>query len=231
MKKSLFGGYATWLSAWLALVLLVGFSPAADAAAKKKMFFIEDFSGTDIDPDSMNKLNFLGASTAVVSDGQVLLENGDYLTTEGLHEFEGKVIVLEARLRGPKPYGRTTIVSLIDSDNGQRLDVGDTNYGDNGLFYTVTDTAGNGLPGANQVYFGGTTDQYRDYRITLSKNKLLLERGATIATLTERHEVVIPFSPVGRTFYLRINTGCCDGVYSPSYFDWVSVRVYKQEHD
>jgi hypothetical protein len=229
MKKNLVARGVSLCHILLALALLTTISPAADAAPKKK-FFIEDFSGTSIDPDSMNKLNFLGASTAVVADGQVFLDNGDYLTTEGLHEFEGKVIVVEARLVGPSS-NRTTIVSLIDSDNGQRLDVGDTSYGANGLFYTVTDTAGNGLPGANQVYFGGTTDQYRNYRISLSTNKLILERGATIDTLTERHEVVVPFSPVGRRFYLRINTGCCDGFYSPSYFDWVSVRVYKHDHE
>lgn len=112
--------------------------------------------------------------------------------------------------------------------------IGSPPRGDRNLYKKVSNLRGwgqtiqlatNGIGSFNGVY-GGTTSAFKAYRITMQGTNVTVERGDTLTTLTERFSVVLPRTVTDGTYYLRLGTGGCDGVYSPADFDWIRVTTY-----
>ena len=189
--------------------------------------FLDDFNGTVLDPTKWNPLNWTGGTgfpygLPTVGNGLVHLANCQGINTAGKVTFNGSKIVIESRFAGQKTWGRDSSVALVDPTTGYEFLFHDTNY--QGWGQTIQ-LLKNGIGEFIGVY-GGTTNAFKEYRITLQGANVTVERGTTIATLNEKFSVVLPRSVTNGTYYLRLGTGGCDGFYSPADFDWIRVNTY-----
>jgi hypothetical protein len=131
--------------------------------------------------------------------------------------------VIEADANGVGSGDRDTSFSLTDvADIKNSMQAGDTSYEGNGLY-----SFGGGVFGLGQTGNGKSTAAYKEYRLTLSGTSLKLERGDTLATITETITRTLASSIVGKTFYLTIGTGGPIHCPSKSRFDWVSVSTHQ----
>jgi PKD repeat protein len=205
----------------------------SDSASKTvvivKPDFFDHFLGQSISLATWNPLTYLGyPSNSSVADSVLTLNNCEFMTTQGKYEIsQSNKVVLEARLRGPKSSGRDTHFGLVDtSEQTREIRFGDTNYSAWGTYLQVVDLDANSTPFYRlATSYGGTTDSWTEYRMTIVGSHFVLERGASLATITERFEGDLGISISGRTWYVRVGTGGCDGFYSPGEFDWIRVRT------
>ena len=197
---------------------------SAQASPTETVALFDGFSGTSLDDSNWNARSCgHGRPVHQVSDGTITLAPCEYITTQNKRQFSGAKIVIEARFVGPKNSGRDTNLSLVDVSSNERIQVGDTNYQGFGLYYYVTDSKGHLR--SEHVTFGGTTNEWREYRLTLVGDRLTIERGSSLESLVERHDVVLPITSLGRSFFVQLSTGGADGFYSPAKFDWVRVKT------
>jgi hypothetical protein len=117
-----------------------------------------------------------------------------------------------------------TVMSLIDVATGDRIQVGDTNYRSS-LFPDGLYLYGKGAFNLPQFGNNVTTGTYMEYRLTVAGTQVTLERGTSLANLTEIVTGVLATSIAGKTFYLNIGTGGPN--YCPAVFDWVTVKTYE----
>lgn len=194
--------------------------------------FSDTFDGTSLNTSSWNVVNGTGGHT--VSAGEVQLGAGSYAHTVGKKTFSGSKIVIEARFAGKKPSGRDTGIVLVDSSTGDYIRVGDTSYFGWGLFVHGTgalnltganNSRGAPTSGINLETNGVSVSTYKVVRVTIEGSTVTVERGDSLNALTEQLQRTLGSSIVGRTFDLRIQTGANDGVYSPGWFDWITVSA------
>jgi hypothetical protein len=121
--------------------------------------------------------------------------------------------------------GRDSHIGLVDPVANVELRVGDTNYSGWGIYVQLYNfnTASYEIATA----FGGTTDQYKEYRISLIGTQLIVERGDTLTNITETYALTMPRDFVSNNSYINIGTGGCDGYYSPADFDWIRASTAK----
>lgn len=166
----------------------------------------------------------LGATANIDTRGKVTV-NGD------------NTITIEARMVGPGA-NRDTTIALVDVVSGaaigsaaQSIEFGDTNYSAWGFrmngygaynFVEVERPSGIGPAPQNATVLGGSTNAYMEYRLTITGNKVKMERGPTLANITESVTRTLGQSSAGKSFYIRLNTG---GDYSPAVYDWVRVTA------
>lgn len=139
--------------------------------------------------------------------------------------------MVEARFAG-LGGSRDTHIDLVDVSTNEYIMLGDTNYLSWG-FYTqgsgkfnfkeVSSWAGS-HNGINVATNGITTNQFKEYRITIDVSTVKVERGSTLENITETMTKTLGSSIVGRTFYLRIGTAST--AHSPGTHDWVRVATY-----
>lgn len=187
----------------------------------------DQFNGTMLDPAIWNPRNWTGGPTLpygvpTVGNGLVHLSNCQGIDTANKVMLSGSRFVIESRFAGQKPTGRDSSIALVDPTTGLEFMFHETNY--RGWGQTIQ-LATNGIGSFNGVY-GGTTSAFKAYRITMQGANVTVERGDTLTTLTERFSVVLPRTVTDGTYYLRLGTGGCDGVYSPADFDWIRVTTY-----
>jgi hypothetical protein len=128
----------------------------------------------------------------------------------------GDPLVVEARFVGSGSL-RDTRIELIDTaDSGNRIYIGDTNYRATGLY-----TAASGVFDLLQGGEGVSLRQYQEYRVTISGDSLIAQRGSTLANLTETRSVTLSHAINGKSFFVGIGTGNPD--YCPGEFDWIRV--------
>jgi len=153
-----------------------------------------------------------------VTGGTVTFPSLTSANTQGKVTMSGSKIVIEGRFTGLGP-ARDTSFSLIDTATGDYLIVGDTSYSAYGFYST-----GTGQLAIPQVNMAGTTSAYKEYRLTIDGTNVRVERGDTLATLTELRTATLPASIVGKTFYLKISTA--GPSFSPGTFDWIRARIF-----
>lgn len=187
--------------------------------------FFDDFLGTAI-----NTAVWTAMGTPTVNDGLVQFAANQGLSTKGKVSFSGERIVVEARMAGQGP-SRDTEITIVDAATGEAIQIGDTTWCNWGFFafsnrtaYSFTDapTLACTANAVNGISFGGSTNQFMEYRITLNGNKITIERGASLTNLTQSATKTLGKSISGRSFYVVIRTG--DATLSPATVDWI--RVY-----
>ncbi len=201
----------------------VAANPATSSQAWPGQSFADDFQGSALDSAKWNVEHCgTGVGKHTLSDGVLILGPCDSVTSRNKFTLSGSTIVVEAKLRGPKQSGRDSSVSLVDAASKHRIQVGDTNYRGNGLYYYVTDQNGNTV--TQQVAFGGSTSEWRELRLTFSGASLIIERAERLGGTGEKRIVSLPISTSGKTYFVQLATGGADGYYSPAQFDWIRAR-------
>jgi hypothetical protein len=160
------------------------------------------------------------------------------IDTHGKFTISGNnTIVIEARMAGPAA-NRDTTIALVDvasppgvSATENSISFGDTSYSNWGFrmngygiynFVEVERPAGVGPAPQNVTVLGVSTNAYMEYRLTITGTQVKMERGPTLATITQTATRTLGQSVVGKSFYVRLNTG---GIYSPAVYDWVRVSA------
>ena len=183
--------------------------------------FREDFSNATLNPAVW--LNY--GSPITLTGGLGTFGAASVATTMGRVNVVGDALVVEARFSGSRPStattGRDSYVSLVDAYTGDTISFGDASYQRDGNPVGMYLT-GAGAFGLRQSGNGVSTSAYKEYRLTISGSTVLLERGDTLANITERLAFVLRAPAGGRPFYLRIGTGSAD--FAPTNFAWVSIR-------
>jgi pimeloyl-ACP methyl ester carboxylesterase len=193
----------------------------ASAQASPTSVFMDNFDGTGLQSGVWTAV---GAGDLVVSGGVVNLSCFANASTLGKLTFSGGRIVVEGGFTGAGQR-RDTVMALTDVATGDRIQGGDTNYGNlvglDGLYLY-----GLGAFGLPQFANSGTSrDTYMEYRLTVAGTQVTLERGNSLANLTEIVTGVLASSINGKTFYLNIGTGGPD--FCPAVFDSVAVKTYQ----
>ena len=184
--------------------------------------FSDRFDGTALDSTYWTST---GSGALSVTSGFAILNCAAQVNTKGKLEISGdKGIVIEARFAGTG-YARSSGISLYDvlRDTTDAIAFGDTNYSawnaDPGMFLNGSGTFGTPMQFGN----GRSTSMFKEYRLTIIGKAVTIERGDTLATITEQYSVALPNSIVGHKFYLSFWSGSppfCPGTS----FDWISVR-------
>lgn len=188
-----------------------GTSFAAEPAA-----LFDEFNSSALDANKWTEVR-AGTGVATVSGGTVTFGAFASANTQGKVTFGGSRIVVEGRFTG-LGASRDTTISIVDANNGDVIYFGDTNYFNYG-FYSY----GTGQLAFAQQNQGGTTSAYKEYRLTIDGMSVLIERGDTLANISQTRTATLPASIVGKRFYLRISTASPN--YSPGTFDWVRVTT------
>ena len=172
-----------------------------------------------------------GGGTTTVANGSVSLSCFAKVTTAGKLTFSGQRLVVESGFFGVghvynEPnnlFGKTlwdTAITLTDVATGDRIVVGDTNYFDGGGLYLI----GTGIFNTPQFGNGVSSNTYMEYRLTVNGNAVKLERGTSLANISDSIDAVLPTSIAGKSFHLTISTGGPD--YCPSEFNWITVKSF-----
>jgi hypothetical protein len=128
---------------------------------------------------------------------------------------------------------RDTHITLTDVVSNESIYSGDTNYANWGFyadaggaynFVEVERPSGVGPAPQNCTALGSTTTQFMEYRWTLQGNKITMERGPTLANITQSATRTLGKTIAGRSYKLSIGTG--GSSYFPGTFDWVRLYTY-----
>lgn len=201
----------------------------AEAAVKealvRKKSFSDDFNGTTLDSTKWNSTPCNASfGDPTVIGGMARFDRCQTADTRGKFTVSGNKIVIEARFAGQMTSGRDSNIALVDPVTGGFLQIGDTNYSDiNGSGVYVYLYNGSSYDVAHR--YGGSTSAFKEYRITIEGKNVTIERGDSLANLTEKVPVTLPRAVTGGSYYLRIGTGGGDGIYSPADFDWIRVTT------
>ena len=187
------------------------------AFASASPLLFDDFTGSALNPAIWTEVRG-GTGVATVSGGTVTFDALVSANTQGKVAISGSKIVVEGRFTGLGP-NRDTTVWLVDAATGDYLFMGDTNYGLFGFY-----SGGTGQLAMSQSNLGGTTSAFKEYRLTVDGANVLIERGDTLANITQTRTATLPTSVAGKAFYLKISTASPS--YSPGTFDWVRVQVF-----
>ncbi len=172
--------------------------------------FTENFDGS-----ALQSAYWTPIGTNTISGGLASLSCNAGLKTEGKVIVSGNPIVVESRFAGTGS-ARDTVILLVDTTNpANYIQLGDTNYSGLGLYMY-----GGGIFSAVPYTGSGVSvAAYKEYRITISGSTITLQRGDTLASLTETRTAPLPASAVGKSYYMTLSTG--GAPYCPGTFDWV----------
>jgi hypothetical protein len=159
----------------------------------------------------------------VTSGGQITFGNCNYIETTSAKTFSSNKYVIEGRFAGTGG-GRNTYVALKDANNSaNQIFIGDTNYSATaspGLYvYQVQNN--NFVVDARGLM--PSVASFKEYRITIDGVNVTIERGESLANLTEIASATLSSTVNGKTFLLRLGTA--GAPYYPGVFDWVRVST------
>ena len=174
--------------------------------------FADNFDGASLQSAYWTPV---GVGVNTVTGGVVNFACRSSANTAGKYHFAGDKIIVEARMVGTGTL-RDITMALVDVAGGGGIQVGDTNYQGMGLY-----TYGNLAFNLAQAGNGTSINAYKEYRLTVNGASLTLERGDTLANISETRTVTLGSSIVGHTFSLNIGNGGPD--YCPGSYDWIRV--------
>lgn len=202
-------------------ILISAFVMSGTVNAATVTSFSEDFSNSTLDSTKWTTLsNGNGDGTVSLSNSVVNLGYGASIDTDEKYTFSGNKIVIESRFAGIGGM-RDSTISLVDVSTGDLIRIGDTNYRNWGSYIHGTG-AFNFDPNSDNSKMGASTNSYKEYRLTIDGALLTVERGDTLASISEKRTVTLGNSIAGKTFYLSVGTGTD---YSPATFDWIKVNI------
>ena len=174
--------------------------------------FMENFDGTSLQSTYWTPLGGAVTVSGGIANLACAFGRAD---TNGKYSFSGNQIIIEARFsgNGGSRDPRLLIVDVASANDS--IGFGDTTYQSMGL-YSFAGGSFN-LP---QVGIGNSVANYKEYRLTLTGTSLKLERGDTLANITETISRTLGSSIAGRNFYVGMSTG---SPYCPASFDWIRV--------
>jgi hypothetical protein len=120
-----------------------------------------------------------------------------------------------------------TSVMLVDSTSGDQILVGETNDAGWGFYaigiasYKLTNGNVSG-DASNPYVLGSPTTAFMEYRITLDGNSIKIERGPTLANITQTGTATLGQSIKGRTFHVSIGA---TWAYYPATWDWIRLKA------
>jgi pimeloyl-ACP methyl ester carboxylesterase len=182
----------------------------------------DNFNGSELDASIWNIKGTTNCGGHQVSGGSLTFYGGSYADTKGKKVFSGRKIVVQARMAG-RGGNRDTKFALVDVETDDLIMFGDTNY-------SATAAPGVYLLGAGAYAtdkrgLDSSTNQFRDYRMTVQGTRVLLEWGDANAGNMKTRSFDLPKTTAGRSFYLLISTGASDCFYSPGTFESISVKT------
>lgn len=199
----------------------------------------DEFSGTAIDATvwtvdgwdatGNDYTGGLGRGIGPVTIGNGLVEFGRLgrISTKNKVTFSGTGgIVIEGRMAGPGPLHDTTVM-LVDSTSGDQILMGDTNYAGFGFYalgvgsYKLKEPSAIADP-SNPLALGSTTTAFMEYRLTIIGDKIKIERGPTLANITQTGTGTLGRSIAGRQFHISIGA---TWAYYPGTWDWIRVKA------
>lgn len=205
---------------------IISFIATNSVYAASVTSFTDNFINSTLDSSKWNALsNGSPNGDIVLSEGLANFGCGNYLDTHGKATFSGNEIIIETKFIGTGS-SRDSYVALVNVANGDRIQMGDTDY-------SATATPGMYSYGTGEfnLYQAGnenSVNTYKEYRFTISGSSLKMERGDTLANITETSTATLSSSIAGKTFYLSIGTGGRTDIpsdYCPATFDWVRVSA------
>lgn len=214
------------------------FSVAFVSATATSLF--DDFSGTTVDASKWSIDGWPGTGSTyclplcnavgpvTVNAGMAEFGSSGRISTKGKVVFSGDgKIVIEGRMAGPGALHGTSLM-LIDTASSEQIEVGDTNYASWGFYvfgigsYKLLEPGSPSHPGDNVATLGGSTTAFMEYRVTLEGQSILIERGPTLANVTQSARRTLGRSIVGRSFYISLGVGWA---YFPGTWDWIRVNA------
>ena len=187
---------------------------AVTSAPLSTTTFLDNFDGAGLDLSRWTKG---GTGVFGVTGGEAQFGCSTWIDTKGKVAFSGNQIIIEAKMVGPGVL-RDTVVALYEPSTGKIIQGGDTNYQGRGLYIFAT----GGQP-TEVASNGKSNSSYKEFRMTLTGSSVLLERGDSLAAISETLRLTLPTSIANRSFYLLIGTGGPD--YCPGKIDWVNVTT------
>ncbi len=203
-----------------------------ESTTSSGQLFLDTFSSLDTSSWSLISVSPRFPTPSFTSDGSILtVANGASLTTKGKVEVSGDTIVIESRMSSPS-NARDVKVQLVDSANeAELIGFGETSYFGWGLHafgygrYNFVETerpSGVGPAPQNVTISRVSTPSMMEYRVTISGASITIERGPTLANITERFTRTLGQSIAGRKFYLQVYPGVD---YGPGAYDWLRVTA------
>lgn len=182
--------------------------------------FSDDFNGAAIDTSKWISIPCHSAGDPMVGGGLIHFDSCQSADTHTKVSFSGQKIVIEVRFQGPKSGGRDTAIALVNAATGDFFQFGDTDYESRGVYAYLYY---GGVYEFVQAY-GGTTTAFKEYRVTIEGQNVMIQRGDSLSNLTESYTATLPRSATNSAYYLRIGTGA--SYYAPADFDWIRVATY-----
>ncbi len=176
--------------------------------------FRDDFNGTALQTSYWTTY---GAGAVSVANGSMNTSCRSYASTQNKVTFSGTKIVIEGRMGGLGSL-RDVNFFLIDSNNGEQIAAGDTNYLGKGLY-----AYGSGAFALPQSGNGISIAGMQEFRLTLEGTSLKLERGSSLSGSLQTITQTLGSTVAGRTFFLILGTGGAD--YCPGSYDWVQITA------
>jgi hypothetical protein len=168
-----------------------------------------------------------GIGSVTIGNGVVEFGRLGRISTKNKITFSGNGgIVIEGRMAGPGPLHDTSVM-LVDSTGGDQILMGDTNYGGWGFYalgvgsYKLKEASTIGDPTA-PLTLGSTTTAFMEYRLTIIGDKIKIERGPTLANITQTGTGTLGRSIAGRQFHISIGA---TWAYYPGTWDWIRVKA------
>lgn len=166
-------------------------------------------------------------STITATPGIINFGNCNAIETSSRVNFTGGKYVIEARFAGTGG-SRNSYIQLTDAANGWPLtantnyiNIGDTNY--NGAAQGVY-VGGGGVFSIDKRGLMPSTSAFKEFRITITANQVQIQRGDSLANLTESSTVALPASVEGKQFYLMIGDAVTP--WTGATFNWIRVNTF-----
>lgn len=187
--------------------------------------FRDDFDGTALKAQYWTEdRNFAG--TVDVANNQLSTGCGASVMTKGKYVFSGTKIIVEGKFMATGAM-HDSVMAVVDTTTGHRIQIGETNYAGYGFYVYPSGVFSNAAADPARLdgfrSSGVVTTASKEYRMTIDGTAVTIERGDTLAAITETLTTTLATSIAGKEFYLLVGTGGPD--YCPGSFDYVQLKA------
>lgn len=228
-------GVADLIPEFKAIAVSTSSEPSDPKIESTELF--DDFNGSAIDATKWNIDGWEGTGNDYTGGlgrgiGPVTINNGlvefgrlGRISTKNKVTFSGdNTIVIEGRTASTGALHDTSVM-LVDTTSGDQILMGETNYAGWGFYAIGIGSYKLKEPGSdptNPLHLGGITTAFMEYRLTITGDRIKIERGPTLANITQTGSGTLGRSIVGRTFHVSIGAAWA---YYPATWDWIRVKT------